>query len=1380
MQLAFLRKPLLMFTSLALFWGVNSSRAQSPSDSQADQNAQQQLLPPPLPSATARSSADRPEPLPFRSTTSAQRKAAALRVAAARGAANSSHAKPNEIGSFTPGPAGTPDYFGPYPNYANSPFPTVTSGVVTGGIRKFVDSLPGLGLPGCDPKSTCNANNLGNYIPIAIPDETTFPGSDYYQIGLFDYTWQFHSDLPNYTLVRGYRDLSASADGSNHYLGPIILAQRNKPVRVKFSNNLGLGIKGKLFLPVDTTVMGAGMGPAGTPYTQNRANLHLHGGNTPWISDGTPHQWITPAGETTDYKKGLGFQNVPDMVPGPANQNPSAGDGIATLYWTNQQSSRMMWYHDHSYGLTRLNVYAGEVAGYLLWDQYEEDMISGTNVSGINPGMKKVLPDLGGAFHFGIPLIIQDKTFVPQPAQLAAEDPTWDPVNWGGYGTLWFPHVYMPNQSPADRDGANAMGRWDYGPWFWPPYTTSSNPPLIHGTVPNPYYVSPTVTPWEPAQMPGTPNPSLVPEAFMDTPVVNGTAYPYLQVAPKAYRFRILNGSNDRSLNLQIYYADPAHPTEVKMVPAVPTSTFPATWPTDGRDGGVPDPTTAGPSIVQIGTEGGFLPSPAIIPSTPIGYEYNRRSVTVLNVSTHSLLIGPAERADILIDFSSVPVGSNLILYNDSPAPIPGIDARLDYYTGDPDQTDTGGAPTTMPGYGPNTRTIMQFRVSGAASKPLDMATLNSLLAAAYAASQAPPVVPELAYGTGYGTIFTNTYSGIADTSLTYTPPVGSPLPTFTPPEGSPFSAASCVEGTCTVPMLPKAIQELFELNYGRMNATLGVEMPFTNINTQTTIPLGYIDPVTETMNNGDTQIWKITHNGVDTHFIHFHLFNVQLINRVGWDGTVRPPDANELGWKETIRMNPLEDTIVALKPLVPSVPFVVPDSIRPPDVTSPANSSIMVTSPITGNITTIVNDPNTNFGWEYVWHCHILGHEENDMMRPMIVSAPSYESGVAAVITNPWPGTNFPGSSTVFNWGQGIGNITGYQLLVGTNGPGSSDLFIGGTPSAPYPADMTSQLVSGLPINASPIYVRLLTQINGVWLAPNDYTYFSLKPASNVSLVSSLNPVILGQAVTFTATVTPAVTGVPTGSIEFVEGNVVLGIGQVARATGTATYTTTSLAVGSHPISAEYSGNDSLASNSSAILVQVVNDMASTPDFALSTNPTSSGTTVTVGSSLPYTVTITPSNGNVGSVTLTCYSPVSGITCSVIPQTLANVTQPVNATLTITVSATTASFTVPTDPANPSQSIPLLASMSLAGLFGGLFLGGSGKNRWFGMICLTLMICVMVTGLVACGGSSTTKPVIPPANSSLVGQHSVTVTATGGGSTPVSHVVTVSFTVQQ
>ena len=77
-----------------------------------------------------------------------------------------------------------------------------------------------------------------------------------------------------------------------------------------------------------------------------------------------------------------------------------------TLFYTNTHCARLMFYHDHSYGITRLNVYAGEAAGYLVTDQVEQDLINGTNNSGVNPGLLKVLPDIG------IPLVIQDRTFV--------------------------------------------------------------------------------------------------------------------------------------------------------------------------------------------------------------------------------------------------------------------------------------------------------------------------------------------------------------------------------------------------------------------------------------------------------------------------------------------------------------------------------------------------------------------------------------------------------------------------------------------------------------------------------------------------------------------------------------------------------------------------------------------------------------------------------------------------------------------------------------------------------------------------------------------------------------------------------------------------------
>jgi len=73
------------------------------------------------------------------------------------------------------------------------------------------------------------------------------------------------------------------------------------------------------------------------------------------------------------------------------------------------------------------------------------------------------------------------------------------------------------------------------------------------------------------------------------------------------------------------------------------------------------------------------------------------------------------------------------------------------------------------------------------------------------------------------------------------------------------------------------------------------------------------------------TQIWMITHNGVDAHPMHWHGFEVQLINRVAWDNNIRQPGINELGWKETLTINPLQNTIIALRPLEMDLPFDVP-----------------------------------------------------------------------------------------------------------------------------------------------------------------------------------------------------------------------------------------------------------------------------------------------------------------------------------------------------------------------------------------------------------------------------------------------------------------------
>ena len=488
----------------------------------------------------------------------------------------------------------------------------------------------------------------------------------------------------------------------------------------------------------------------------SECTVHLHGGNTPWISDGTQHQWTVPAGENTAYPLGVSVAYVPDM------DNGVEPVGTLTFYYTNQQSARLMFYHEHAMGSTRLGVMAGEAAGYIVQDPAEAALVA-----------------MGAIPTTQIPLIIQDRTFVPDSAQMTAQDPTW---NWGGNltspwphtGDFYFPHVYMPAQNQTGSP--TPMGRWDYGPWAFPPFSSA-----LFGPVANPYY-DPTNAPWEPPLIPGVPTVSQVPETFLDTPIINGAAYPTLTLGPHAYRFRILNAANERFFNLQLYYANVSPGTdmwnpdgtlanaeagEVKMVPAVPTAGFPASWPTDGRVGGVPDPAAIGPSWVQIGTEGGFLPNPVVIPPQPVGFDPVFRSTAATLVTDRSLLIGPAERADVIVDFSGIPDGTKLILYNDAPAPFPGPDTRYDFYTGDPDQTLIGGAPVTQGGYGPNTRTLMQIVISNAVTQAgpnFDQNALNTNLPSAYAQVQDKPLVPQAGYNAAFNPTpaYTNQYLSLS------------------------------------------------------------------------------------------------------------------------------------------------------------------------------------------------------------------------------------------------------------------------------------------------------------------------------------------------------------------------------------------------------------------------------------------------------------------------------------------------------------------------------------------------------------------------------------------------------------------------------------------
>ena len=994
-----------------------------------------------------------------------------------------------------PVPGETPRYFS-HPNYANSPMPMGTCSVTTtqacfsdvhcpqtvvaetcvaksGGMRKFVDGLPGLGAGA--------ANNLGQYIPVATPATIQVPtdaggtiDADYYEIELVEYTEQMHSDLPA-TKLRGYRQTNVAVLENPHYLGPAIVATKDKPVVIKFTNNLPTGLGGDLFLPVDVSVMGAGKGPTAimaneadpqnpmcgqSPkpagcYTENRATLHLHGGVSPWISDGTPHQWITPAGETTDLPQGTSVRNVPGL-----NMCESATDGCQTFYWTNQQSARLMFWHDHAQGITRLNVYAGEAAPYLITDAAE---VALTGPGGPLAGLAAT-----------IPLVVQDKTFVPSAAQLALQDETWDSARWGGEGNLWLPHVYSPAQNPGDASGVNAYGRWAYGPWFWPKVSD-----LKYGVIDNPYY-DPNCNPdlqWcEPPLMPGTPNVSMGMEAFMDTPMVNGTPYPYVDVPAGPVRFRVLNAANDRFMNLSIYKAvdalgNPCNPatnatpapestgvacTEVPLNPAEvaaalldPAGQFPT--PVAGMEG---------PSWVQIGTEGGFLPAPVVIPPTPISWVTDPTVFNAGNVQNHSLLIAPAERADVIVDFSAY-AGQTLILYNDAPAAFPARDPRYDYYTGNPDLTDSGGASSTLAGYGPNIRTVMQIRVGGTPTGSFDLAALKAAFAhkadgsGVFESSQNPIIVGQGAYDSAYFAPDVN--GSYATVGFNDNGPNAGLVQIF----DTQFSFKTLLNGgsgaSMTMPLQPKQIQdemgEAFEHEYGRMSGYLGVETPNPQAGLQNMILYPYSYPPTEVLKGitvpagtkvtpiasaaDGTQMWKITHNGVDTHPIHFHLYDVQLVNRVGWDGIIRKPDANELGWKDTVRISPLEDTIVAVRPILPTLPFDLPNSVRLLDPNMPegavlasATQQKLLGLPIfsfapNGAPIDIVNRP-INFGYEYVWHCHILSHEEMDMMRSQAVGVAPKAPAIV--------GASAAGGIVTVTWTDNSANETGFVVQRATD----------------------------------------------------------------------------------------------------------------------------------------------------------------------------------------------------------------------------------------------------------------------------------------------------------------------------------------------------------
>jgi spore coat protein A len=676
--------------------------------------------------------------------------------------------------------------------------------------------IPGRNWPGIGKYATPFRGAGPGGIPVALPDGVSATGASHYSFDIAEFTDRLHPALGPTTLW-GYSPSAALGEGGypKRHLGGIIVTQKGMPIQLTFTNRLPAAHT----LPVDVSVpaLGGFLDAAGrfNGSGYNAVSTHLHGGFVPWVSDGGPTAYFTPNGNVGPsfmqaFMKGL---------------NPALAAGQGEYYYPNQQSARLMWYHDHAHDITRLNAYAGVASAYIIRDAFEGNLR--------NLG----LPDFVENGGREIPLVIQDKIFVGP--DIAIVDPTWGAVTTPKsqtVGSLWYPHVYEKN-------------RWKF---------TGS---IL------------------------MPDPSCIPEMFGDTMLVNGTVFPAATVEARRYRFRLLNACQARFLNLQLYIAD-ASKDGITYNKGVPVN-------------------APGPSFTVIGTEGGFLPKPVVVPGaqpfTPL----------MLTSGLPSLITAPAERWDFLVDLSGL-AGKSVILYSDTPAPFPMGAAVNDYFAG------SNNPVPTKPGFGPDTRILMKFNVMAATSADAPLAITPSDLTAGLDPFLVPPGV-------------------MVQNGVQHLPP--------------------------GVPVRQLTLNETFD-SLGRLIQLVG---PNTlNPMIPGTYGREYMDAATETPFAGSTEVWQIANLTGDTHPIHFHLVNVQLLARQPFDvkrytgtplyiGPARNPDPTELGWKETVKMHPGEVTTVIMKFDLPSVPFVVP------------------ASPRTG-------------GAEYVWHCHILEHEEHDMMRPMVV----------------------------------------------------------------------------------------------------------------------------------------------------------------------------------------------------------------------------------------------------------------------------------------------------------------------------------------------------------------------------------------------------------
>jgi FtsP/CotA-like multicopper oxidase with cupredoxin domain len=606
-----------------------------------------------------------------------------------------------------------------------------------------------------------------------------------------------------------------------------------------------------LGLPIDQTLHWANPGADcldGVPRTDCMGNsdrqyrgpvpmvTHVHGAHATPESDGYPEAWYLPEANNIEcvnpaQAKGNRKWVCEGTLANGFGAAPNTGSGKGTFTYPNDQPSTTLWYHDHSLGVTRANVY-GMGAGFWLIRAPgggEDGLVRGT------------LPGPAPAYGEDPNFVAADRAKVRE-IPLAIADKAFN-----ADGSLFF---------PANRAFFEGLGDGQT-------YDQNANEGLLIPFLPS---ANSDISPvWNP-------------EVFFNTITVNGNTWPKLDVEPERYRFRLLNASDSRFLNMAMFVVNPdgtlgqeiawymigAEQSLLERVVKVWTGC--KTRLGQGQDS---HPVVAGDCpVTQFGNW--FADDPA-----------------------EALLMGPAERADVIVDFTGMAPGTKIRVINTAP------DAPFGGFPDVPSDPGTTGQ-------------VMEFHVIDDDPATVDNSTPPAQLRIA---------LPDAADWNDTNIAVTRDQALLEEESALVCVTIDAVTGVIT-------WDANSVPPTCdpvlgSVPFGPKA-------------AVLGVDGRNGGV-----VQL-WDDPISSTPTVGTQELWQLWNWSADAHPIHIHLVKFRVMSRRVIGGAFESAEWTERGWKDTVIAYPGEVTTVRAKFDIPGL---------------------------------------------YVWHCHILSHEDNEMMVPYCVN---------------------------------------------------------------------------------------------------------------------------------------------------------------------------------------------------------------------------------------------------------------------------------------------------------------------------------------------------------------------------------------------------------